>query len=488
MSDQDIITFPFSGQELEDDHKELFSNFLLFHIKKMSEKGCTAFVDDFLLQNKVLSKNKDFVPDLASDRTSQGASTDNMFDAIIVPSLKGASSFIQQILALQPLIVDPGKSFLDSVIGNFLCNDESFGEKPALPPGVDPSQDWKQLLLSNLSFIDKKFKYVLVQHSYISGFSAPKSVAEHLSKIVKRDRFLQIVRPPFSALRSNFNHELTTHFLGNHSFKQLISNSIFDDEKVYTFDDIEGLENLKDPKEKLKLPFPGMAVQFLIKRFMKKKYYLSGQLHYSVGKNYSEFLGKWNTIDFSESRGSKEIIDEILAFLGLKFEPVVPNSLLEIPFMDQLRRCMATNWFHLKVNDKLIRIGVDLALRASITTIFSQLEIAWFVNRKQSYNSASNKAPPLCLYIDREMFKLFDADDRKILLDQDFLQRIGKIIIDRFFLEFSLWRGVVDRFLITKDNTSFKSEMIDFYKNDIINFLNIHPRFESIWSEEKKFL
>lgn len=488
MDDQDIIKFPFSGQELEDNHRELFSNFLLFHIKKMSEKGCTAFVDNFLLQNEILSKSKGFAPDPIPDQTNQDASTENMFDAIIVPSLKGASSFIQQILALQPLIVDPGKSFLDGVIGNFLCNDESFGEKPALPPGVDPSQDWKQLLLSNLSLIDKKFKYVLVQHSYISGFSAPKSVAEHLSKIVKKDGFLQIVRPPFSALRSNFNHELMTHFLGNHSFKQLISNSIFDDEKVYTLDDIAGLENLKDPKKKLKLPFSGMTVRSLTKRFMKKKYYLSGQLHYSVGKNYSEFLGKWNTVDFSDRRGSKEIIDEILTFLGLKFEPVVPNLLLEIPFMDQLRRCMATNWFHLKVNDKMIRIGVDLALRASITTIFPQLEIAWFVNGKQSYDSASNKTPPLCLYIDREMFKLFDGDDRKILLDQNFLQKIGKIIVDRFFLEFGLWRRVADRFLITKDSASFKSEMIDFYKDDITNFLNTHPRFESIWSEEKKLL
>ena len=96
--------------------------------------------------------------------------------------------------------------------------------------------------------------------------------------------------------------------------------------------------------------------------------------------------------------------------------------------------------------------------------------------------------PPLCLYIDREMFKLFDGDDRKILLDQNFLQKIGKIIVDRFFLEFGLWRRVADRFLITKDNASFKSEMIDFYKDDITNFLNTHPRFESIWSEEKKFL
>jgi hypothetical protein len=136
----------------------------------------------------------------------------------------------------------------------------------------------------------------------------------------------------------------------------------------------------------------------------------------------------------------------------------------------------------------MIRIGVDLALRASITTIFPQLEIAWFVNGKQSYDSASNKTPPLCLYIDREMFKLFDGDDRKILLDQNFLQKIGKIIVDRFFLEFGLWRRVADRFLITKDNASFKSEMIDFYKDDITNFLNTHPRFESIWSEEKKFL
>ena len=112
------------------------TNFLLFHIKKMSEKGCTAFVDNFLLQNEILSKSKGFAPDPIPDQTNQDASTENMFDAIIVPSLKGASSFIQQILALQPLIVDPGKSFLDGVIGNFLCNDESFGEKPALPPGV----------------------------------------------------------------------------------------------------------------------------------------------------------------------------------------------------------------------------------------------------------------------------------------------------------------------------------------------------------------
>ena len=113
------------------------------------------------------------------------------FDFLFVPgpSLGGQTS-LRWYLNLHPQVYVPGQQETDRAIQNFsedqLCGDMqmNFGSRSEVKTG-------------------------LLQHAYVEGRDPDTSgVAERLASIVSNESFIQIVRNPFDAARSYFDHRV----------------------------------------------------------------------------------------------------------------------------------------------------------------------------------------------------------------------------------------------------------------------------------------
>lgn len=121
-----------------------------------------------------------------------------LFDFLIVPVYRSGGTAIQNFLSAHPGVVVIPKWNLDR-------NLEDHREEEML-------ESFQDLMLSN-----PDARVGLVQHRYIGEQEDLDNIAERLSKIVRKDGLVMVVRNHFDAVRSGMNHRRITQYC-NYSF------------------------------------------------------------------------------------------------------------------------------------------------------------------------------------------------------------------------------------------------------------------------------
>ena len=116
-----------------------------------------------------------------------------LFDFLIVPVYRSGGTAIQTFISCHPGIVVVPKWDLDHCL-------EDHREEELL-------ESFQDLMLSN-----PDARVGLVQHRYIGEHEALDSIAERLSKIVRKDGLILVVRNQFDAVVSGMNHIRITQY------------------------------------------------------------------------------------------------------------------------------------------------------------------------------------------------------------------------------------------------------------------------------------
>ena len=382
------------------------------------------------------------------------------FDFLFVPgpSLGGQTS-LRWYLNLHPQVYVPGQQETDRAIQNFsedqLCGDMqmNFGSRSEVKTG-------------------------LLQHAYVEGRDPSSAgVAERLASIVSNESFIQVVRNPFEAARSYFDHRvyaaITSRFdqleLGWPNYYPLIELPPISRPPRFGSSDLAKIDWLE-------------LDQYLEMAAKQCRFFKSG-------KSYNSQFANWLTLDLEDLYPKRigPTISNIFKWIG-----VDPNYLH--PTMKKTLGSLSNRLTSLTLTMDICGMNVETRIAHEGLDMFRESALSRYIpigrcDPQTSWGARGISLSPLILLVNTTQWKQVSPEDRKRLL--------GEQIPDQFLKKFgSYWCALTEilekifsQYQMTEQPKEHKLRAWSILVDDVSKFKSMHPEYEHKWGDlEGRFI